>query len=52
MDWFLYDNGLRHERVKLSDPGFISRVWQSQTFPKNEPKQRKLIFCVIVLFWL
>ena len=20
MDWFLYDNGLRHERVKLAKP--------------------------------
>ena len=23
MDWFLYDNGLRHERVTLSQPVFI-----------------------------
>ena len=27
MDWFLYDNGLRHERVKdLSDPGNLLKV--------------------------
>ena len=25
MDWFLYDNGLRHERVK----GALMQVWES-----------------------
>ena len=28
MDWFLYDNGLRHERVKQIDAGWINRKAQ------------------------
>ena len=32
MDWFLYDNGLRHERVNVKD-GLVSRIGiQHQVF--------------------
>ena len=27
MDWFLYDNGLRHERVKLRVYFYITRIF-------------------------
>ena len=33
MDWFLYDNGLRHERVKRS----ISNLLKFETFIKKVP---------------
>ena len=26
MDWFLYDNGLRHKRVKPSDLSLVTRM--------------------------
>ena len=31
MDWFLYDNGLRHERVKYDKSRFEDLVKQNQS---------------------
>ena len=28
MDWFLYDNGLRHERVKLLEIELATASWK------------------------
>ena len=39
MDWFLHDNGLRHERVKFQRTIFIG--CSICTFKKNERKKRK-----------
>ena len=36
MDWFLYDNGLRHERVKES--GVKKNLKQNGVTPQNSDK--------------
>ena len=41
MDWFLYDNGLRHERVKLA---FISNYKPSNLFWFKDSLQKKIRF--------
>ena len=33
MDWFLYDIGLRHERVKVELSGTF--IWKNSRFIKN-----------------
>ena len=32
MDWFLYDNGLRHERVKFSYRQKFCSIFKGKTF--------------------
>ena len=32
MDWFLYDNGLRHERVKCVN--YIASIWKKTNVAK------------------
>ena len=39
MDWFLYDNGLRHERVKQ----VISIQADNRELRKNVPNNKKYI---------
>ena len=52
MDWFLYDNGLRHERVKTL---YSCRLMQSslkQSNKKNSLFLMGIIFCSsVVLVW-
>ena len=40
MDWFLYDNGLRHERVKH----LHKMVKQTQTIRRQQPKNCLSVF--------
>ena len=45
MDWFLYDNGLRHERVK---PLYCGRLMQSSL--KKSNKKNSLFFLMGIIF--
>ena len=52
MDWFLYDNGLRHERVKLSLQLVMSKIhrkYVSALFEKWGPREIDETFFVFNL---
>ena len=53
MDWFLYDNGLRHERFKNTyfetDLRKVASVIFQKYFPENLKKPFNL-FCYIFIF--
>ena len=42
MDWFLYDNGLRHERVHQVHSTFALKLWQFHWNCKNYQKNHAL----------
>ena len=65
MDWFLYDNGLRHERVKGVKPlqeihAFFykqncykhrqAEIGKNQAKAKQSPKAELLLFGIYLLF--
>ena len=37
MDWFLYDNGLRHERVKRKNGGLLRKKEGKEVYLKIRP---------------
>ena len=39
MDWFLYDNGLRHERAKFTFSDFLLKALSHQNVIKNALKK-------------
>ena len=45
MDWFLYDNGLRHERVKnLTRSSYYPDIWKrSNITPVHKKNDKQLI---------
>ena len=43
MDWFLYDNGTRHERVKEISTWRLSHKHENRVHETTTPKLRKII---------
>ena len=50
MDWFLYDNGLRHERIKHFLSAKFMTSFDLQKLDQNQIDMRDLILSSIVLF--
>ena len=44
MEWFLYDNGLRHERIKISVSGYFKNY--------SVELKKARIFCEYLIFWV